>query len=64
MYDEHTINIRPCKNIEQTFLHELIHAILNMGGYRNHDEQLVDSIAHGLYAVIVDNKNIFNKKEK
>jgi hypothetical protein len=43
------------------FLHELIHGILEYFGYKEHDENLVDNIAVGLFAVIKDNPKIFKE---
>lgn len=42
------------EQIEQTFLHELTHALLTVLGYENlsNDEKLVDLIGNGLHQVI------------
>jgi len=42
------------EQIEQTFLHELTHALLTIMGYENlsNDEKLVDLIGHGLHQII------------
>lgn len=58
---ERKINIRPIVSKEETFLHEMVHAILYMGGYNEHDEQMVEAIAQGLWAVIVDNEKMFKE---
>lgn len=58
---ERKINIRPIVGKEETFLHEVVHAILYMGGYNEHDEKLVEAIAQGLWAVIVDNEKMFKE---
>lgn len=56
---ERKINIRPIVGKEETFLHEVVHAILYMGGYTDHDEKMVEAISQGLWAVIVDNEKMF-----
>lgn len=58
---ERKINIRPIAGKEETFLHEMVHAILYMGGYIDHDEQMVEAISQGLWAVIVDNEKMFKE---
>lgn len=40
---------------EQTFIHELMHAILNEAGYAEHDEDLVERISIVLHQVINEN---------
>jgi len=42
------------EQIEQTFLHELTHALLTILGYESlsHDEKLVDLIGNGLHQII------------
>lgn len=41
--------------MEETFIHELIHAMLAHSGYVEHDEIMVESLAQTLYGVIKDN---------
>ena len=41
--------------MEETFIHELIHAMLAHAGYVDHDELMVESLAQTLYGVIKDN---------
>lgn len=41
-----------------TLWHELIHALLYTAGYRDHDEQQIDALAHGLVQVLRDNPEI------
>lgn len=44
---------------QATLWHEIIHAILiNAGWTGEHDERMVSAIAHGLYAVIIDNPGL------
>lgn len=40
---------------EETFVHELFHAILNEAGFKNHDEELVERVSKVLYQVLKDN---------
>jgi hypothetical protein len=44
---------------EQTFLHELLHAMFWNLGYKETDEKLIDGLANIWYALIKDNKGIF-----
>lgn len=64
LYDDRVINIRPCESQELTFLHETVHGIMKMGGYYEHDEQMVEILAQGLLAVIKDNKGLFEENDK
>lgn len=61
IYNELKINIRPGNEarMKQTLLHELIHAIYEYLGYPEHDERRVDELAGALYALIVDNPEMF-----
>ena len=47
-----------------SLLHECIHAMLYSLGYTNHDEQLVDGLAHQLYALIVNNPEMFSQEQE
>jgi hypothetical protein len=38
--------------------HELIHAMLFQLGYNEHDERLVDGLAHYVVSVLVDNPQL------
>lgn len=62
-YGQQEINIRPmateCQDV--IFLHECIHGMLKALGYEEHDEKLVDGIAHQFYMWIKDNPEIFKK---
>ncbi|MBC1272673.1 ImmA/IrrE family metallo-endopeptidase [Listeria booriae] len=40
---------------EQVFIHELVHAILNEAGYKEHDEDLVSRFSIIAHQVILDN---------
>lgn len=63
LYDKLIIRILP--NPEQTMncvlLHEIVHAMLQNHGYRDHDEQKVDELANTLHALIVDNPEMFKR---
>ncbi len=41
-----------------TLWHEVIHGILYTAGLRDHDEQIIDALAHGLVQVLSDNPEI------
>lgn len=47
---------------EQTFVHELLHAIINESGYNEQDEDLVNRVSIVLYQVLKDNKLHFTKE--
>lgn len=40
---------------EETFVHELFHAILNEAGFDDHDEELVNRASKVLYQVLKEN---------
>lgn len=46
---------------QRTFLHEVIHGIFNHLGYIKHDEKRIDELANALYALIIDNPEIFTE---
>lgn len=52
------------QNMERTFVHEVLHALLFDLGYNDHDEETVDRLAGALYALIVDNPIIFVTESK
>ena len=56
------INVRPMQEevMKRTFLHEVVHAIYDNLGYRIHDEKEVDEMAGALYALIIDNPEMFS----
>lgn len=45
-----------------SFLHECIHGMFYSLGYTEHDEKLIDGLAHQMYAFIVDNPQVFEKE--
>lgn len=63
LYPELEINIRPAaaEHMEASFLHEMIHAIFDHMGHKEHDELLVDGIAQALYMIIQDNPGLFSE---
>lgn len=65
IYDKLIIRILPNPEQEMhgVLLHEIVHAILQNLGYRDHDEQKVDELANALHALIVDNPGIFERKK-
>ena len=54
----------PVQKQEQTFLHEILHAVwfcygLKEAGFKNEQEEhIVDALSNGLYQVLKDNKLI------
>ena len=57
-YAEQTIEIRPdlaSTIAEITLWHEMIHGILFAGGFHDHDEQMLDVLAHGVVQLLKDN---------
>lgn len=46
---------------EETFVHELLHAILFEAGYAEHDEELVMRASKVLYQVLKDNRISFSQ---
>ena len=63
-YDELIIELDdryPEQKLHRTFLHELLHAIAVDRGIElgEQEEEIVDAFAIGLYALIVDNPQIF-----
>jgi hypothetical protein len=52
---------RNIQNIEETFLHETVHAIAKDRGldWGDNDELYTDEIAKGLYSLIRDNPDMF-----
>lgn len=59
------INIRPTsrRRREACFLHEVMHAIFDNLGYKDHDEKELDALSNALYALIVDNPKMFYEKQ-
>lgn len=62
-YTELVIRVHPNARdkMEADFLHEVVHAILDHLGYKNHNEKKVDEMANALYMVIRDNPKVFGK---
>lgn len=61
------INIREFSGNDMmnvSFLHECIHGMLHSLGYTEHDEKLVDGLAHQLYAFFIDNPQIFERDKE
>jgi Zn-dependent peptidase ImmA (M78 family) len=48
---------------EETFIHELTHAIFHEAGYNEHEEEMVNKVSKVLYQVLKDN-NIGEGKYK
>ena len=47
--------------MHRTLWHEIIHAIYDNLGFSNHDEQKIDMLAGALYALVVDNPDMFKE---
>ncbi len=62
LYSSLKINLRPMaeQQKQRTFLHEVIHGIFDNLGYTGgNDEKHVDELAGALYALIIDNPDMF-----
>ena len=61
LYNELLIRVSPQAQgkMEADFLHEVVHAILDHLGYKDHDEKRVDEMAQSLYMIIQDNPEMF-----
>ncbi len=63
LYASQKINLRPMSEAQKqrTFLHEVLHGIYdNLGNYKDRDnEKRIDELAGALYALIVDNPEMF-----
>ena len=66
MYDDLKIHIAPNPEprMQADFVHEMLHAICHNLGYREHDEKKIDELAQALYAVFVDNPEMFASAKK
>lgn len=65
-YETLRINIRPVGSgkKERIFLHEVLHGIFDNLGYTDHDEKKIDELAGALYALIVDNPDMFKDNQQ
>ena len=63
LYNDLIIRVCPASKskMEADFVHEMIHGILSHLGYCEHDEKKVDELANVLYAVFVDNPDMFKE---
>ena len=48
--------------LERVFIHEVLHAIYNDLGYKEHDEKQIDEMAGALHALIKDNAGLFEEE--
>lgn len=63
-YQDLKIRLVPytCEGKKQAdFIHEVIHAIADNLGYKQQDEQAIEAFAQALYAVIIDNPEMFKE---
>ena len=60
-YKDLEIRILPTviDRMEASFIHEMVHAIYDHLGYKEHDEKEVDELANALHMVIKDNPQVF-----
>lgn len=63
-YSELKIRIVPGEpdKMEAVLLHEMMHALADHLGYKEHDEQQIDALANALHMVIKDNPGLFAGK--
>jgi len=61
-YDKCEIRIRPQGEARMQLIlcHEVLHGVYEHLGYSNHDEKQIDELARALYALVVDNPELFN----
>lgn len=61
LYTEQEINVRPGgpEHMEAAFLHEMVHAIMDHMGLKEHDEREVEGFARALHMIIKDNPGLF-----
>jgi hypothetical protein len=60
-YEKQTITIREgiTPEVARCVLwHEIVHAMLYQLGYTDHDEKLVDGLAHSIVSVLIDNPRL------
>ncbi|WP_425203994.1 ImmA/IrrE family metallo-endopeptidase [Priestia megaterium] len=50
----------PLDRKEQTFIHEVLHAVFKEAGYDEQDEEMIDRVSMVLYQVLKDNYLFFN----
>jgi hypothetical protein len=64
-YRKQVIKIRPMGLgvMERTLVHEIMHGIFYNLGYVSPGEDKVDEMAGALYALIIDNPDMFNNKK-
>lgn len=49
---------------EETFVHELLHAIFFEAGYQEQEEEMIDRVSKVLYQVLKDNQGLLQKCNK
>ena len=61
-YTNLKMSIRPCNTsrMEAVFIHEILHGIHDILGYSKQDEKKIEELANALYALIVDNPEMFS----
>lgn len=61
VYAESAIELNPGMNEQHrtiTLWHEILHGMLLQGGIREHDERILDVLAHGIFGVLKDNPEL------
>ena len=64
-YKTAAIRIRNMNNkvMQKSLWHELFHGIYDHLGYFEHDEKVIDELAGAIYAIIVDNPEMFKEEQ-
>ena len=61
VYADSVIEMNPAIKAQHrtiTLWHEIFHGMLLQGGIREHDERILDVLAHGITAVLQDNPEL------
>lgn len=61
VYAESSIELNPGMSEQHrtiTLWHEILHGMLVQGGIREHDERILDVLAHGIVSVLKDNPEL------
>ena len=66
MYYESVIEMQPDLSPQMRrvgLFHEIFHGILLQGGFREHDERLLDVLAHGVVRLLQDNPGLIEAEQ-
>lgn len=67
MYYESVIEMQPDLSPQMALIglwHEVFHGILLQGGFREHDERLLDVLAHGVVRLLQDNPGLIEVEKE